>query len=253
MPRVRCNVSSNLALLNRSMNNSVQLDPLDSPHPIPWSWIVAIQTQASAKKLCAVRHYRSSSLISPDGCYAAYSRISMKVDPVMVRSRVSSVAIVENLKTGQLRTLCPTSPLAENPFDREKGAPVSGTISIAVPISWSHRGDRLLVRVFESLFCSDIASDYALVWDRESLNSDTVAPTEIQYTHAVLLGWSDRAPDSILFRAGKIGGDPWSEWRVEVTGKTSLAKGDRPVIMGKRVNTVWSGPQLGESWGVGYD
>lgn len=38
-----------------------------------------------------LRYYRSPSLVSPDGLYAAYSRMQMQVQLELYRSRVSSV------------------------------------------------------------------------------------------------------------------------------------------------------------------
>jgi hypothetical protein len=52
-----------------------------------------------------LRFYRSSSLLSPDGEYAAYTRIKMKSEPELFRSRVTSVMFLENRRTGDLKRL----------------------------------------------------------------------------------------------------------------------------------------------------
>jgi hypothetical protein len=220
---------------------SVQLDPLNSPHPIPWNWVMvtAQSTIASAAKL---HYYRSQSLISPDGVYAAYSRIQMQVGAEFFHSRVSSVLFVENLKTGDLQAITPTAPLADNPFMPEEDR-LQGSISIVIPVSWSETGSHLLAREFESLFCSDMASDYAVIVNLPEQRVSTIAPTRIQYTYAVLLGWSASHPTQALFRVGELGNDLWHLWTVDVSGQTLPAQDDRPVTFGQSVSSVWMGPQ----------
>jgi hypothetical protein len=98
----------------------VQIDPLDSPHPIPWNWVLATHAELCASNSSGVRYYRSQSLLSPDGQYAAYSRIQMEGQPELYQSRVTSVVFVENLQTGDLRTITPSSPWADNPMSPSK-------------------------------------------------------------------------------------------------------------------------------------
>lgn len=191
-----------------------------------------------------VHYYRSQSLISPDGQYAAYSRIQMQVHPEFFRSRVSSVLFLENLKTGSLQTVTASSPLSDNPFMPRKQTDTTGTISILIPIAWSERSDRLLAREFESLFCSDIASDYAVIWDSKLNRISTLAPTQISYTNAVVLGWSQTYPQRVLFRAGNMGEPDWMNWAVDLSGQTNAADGDKPVVFGQVVNSIWTGPQV---------
>jgi hypothetical protein len=138
-------------------HRSVQLDPLDSPHPIPWNWVMATLTDLHSISVPQIHCYRSQSLISPDGQYAAYSRIQVQVYPEEpLRNRVSSVLFLENLKTGSLQTLMPASPFSDNPFESETQSELAGTIAILIPIGWSKQGDQLLAREFESIFCSDL-------------------------------------------------------------------------------------------------
>lgn len=202
-------------------------------------------TLASASPADAPRlhSYRSQSLLSPNGQYAAYSRIQMLLQPEFWRSRVSSVLFLENVETGTLQPITPASPLANNPFVSHTADP-AGTISVVIPISWSEQGDRLLAREFESLFCSDIASDYAVIVERAGNQSYTLAPAQIQYTTAVLLGWSQCQPECALFQAGMMGEEDWQLWSVAVNGETLLAEGDRPVIYGRAVSSIWMGPQM---------
>jgi hypothetical protein len=224
----------------------VQIDPLDSPHPIPWNWVLATHGELSASERSETRYYRSQSLLSPDGQYAAYSRIQMQGQPELYRSRVTSVMFVENLQTGDLRTITPSSPLADNPLVSHEEADMEGTLAILIPVSWSKSSDRLLARQFEGLFSTSDASDYAVIWDRKQNRVSTIAPERIQYTSAVLLGWSKVRPDLVLFRAGEMGDERWPVWAVDVNGQTALAREDEPTVYGQVVNQIWAGPQA--SW-----
>ena len=221
----------------------VQIDPLDSPHPIPWNWVLATHAELCASNGSGVRYYRSESLISPDGQYAAYSRIQMDGQPELYQSRVTSVIFVENLQTGDLRTLTASSPWTDNPMFSEQDTDMAGTIALVIPISWSKSSDRLLARQFEGIFNSAAASDYALIWDRKQNRTTTLAPQRVEYDIAVLLGWSQTHPERVLFRAGELGNERWPVWSVELNGQTTLAIEDKPLVYGQVVNQVWAGPQ----------
>jgi hypothetical protein len=221
----------------------VQLDPLDSPHPIPWNWVMATHNELSASRRFGTRYYRSQSLVSPDGQYAAYSRIQLQGQPELYYSRVTSVMFVENLQTGDLRTITPSSPLADNPLISHEEGDMPGTISILIPVSWSKSSDRLLARQFEGMLSTSDASDYAVVWDRKQNRISTIAPERIEYSYAVLLGWSQSHPDQVLFRAGELGDVRPPVWAVNLNRQTSLALEDEPTIYGQVVNQVWAGPQ----------
>jgi len=222
---------------------SRQIDPLDSPHPIPWGWVLATLATSNSSQRSRQYYYRSQSLLSPDQDYAAYSRIQIQAEPEYFQSCVTSVLFLENLRTGDLQAITPSAPLADNPF-LNRGIELLGKISMVIPVSWSASGDRLLAREFESLFGSDLASDYAVVVDRGVNQVYTVAPTNIQYTNAVLLGWSQFYPERVLFRAGSLGEEHWPQWTVDVHGQTIHAIEDRPLIYGQVLNSVWTGPQM---------
>lgn len=221
----------------------VQLDPLDSPYPVPWNWVLATHAEQSATHNFGIRYYRSQSIISPDGQYAAYSRIQLQGQPELYRCRVTSVMFVENLQTGDLRTIKASSPLADNPLVNDEEGDMAGTIAMLIPISWSPSGDRILARQFEGLFSTSDASDFAVIWDRRQNRTMTIAPGEIQYDSAVLLGWSRTHSDRVLFRAGEMGDEHPPVWAVHLNGHTALAQEDEPVIYGKVVNQIWTGPQ----------
>lgn len=221
----------------------VQIDPLNSPHPIPWNWVLATHAELCATNSSGVRYYRSPSLVSPDGQYAAYSRLQMEGQPELYHSRVMSVIFVENLQTGDLRTITATTPVPDNPMLGCQDTDIPGRISILIPISWSKSSDRLLARQFEGIFNSTEASDLAVIWDRQKNRTTTLAPQGVQYDIAVLLGWSQTNPDCVLFRAGELGNERWPVWSVHLNGQTTLALEDELIVYGQVINQVWAGPQ----------
>lgn len=219
------------------------IDPLDSPHPVPWNWVMETYWELSSNGGSGLRYYRSPSLISPDGRYAAYSRIKLHSQTDLFRSQVTSVMFMENLQTGDLQTITASSPLADNPFDDNQAANIPGAISILIPVSWSENGDRILSRQFEGIFSTSEASDYAVIWNRDNNSTSTVAPEQVNYTNAVLLGWSETYPEQVLFRAGTLGDEEWPIWAVNIEGKTAIAGQDQPKVFGTVVNQIWTGPQ----------
>lgn len=224
-------------------HQSVQLDPLNSPFPVPWNWILAMQSEGSNAHESQIYYYRSQSLLSPDERYAAYSRIQLCVRPDWFSSQVSSVLLIENLETGDLQTITPESPFADNPFLSGAENAQTGRIAALIPISWSARGDRVLCREFESQFGTDIASDFAVVWDRANNTVTTIAPNGPAYTNAILLGWSQQYPDHVLFKLGIMGDEEWPVWAVDAHGATHPAPEDEAIGFGSIVNHVWAGPQ----------
>ncbi len=213
-------------------------DPLNSPHPIPWEWILRTHAEVTTTKGTGVRYYRTPFLLSPDGVYAAYSRVTLQVKPELFRSQVSSVMFVKNLKTGELRTITPTSPIATQ---SEINQP--GTIAILMPVSWNENSQQLLAREFEAIFSTSDMTDYGLIWDRQENRTISVKPSDSAYTHAVLLGWSKVSPGAVLFRAGNIGDRNWRLLSVDMEGKTIAIKEDEPLVFGSEVKNVWNRPQ----------
>lgn len=226
--------------------NAAQSDPIGSPYPIPWTWVMTTQANVSSKHGSGLHYYRSPSLVSPNGKYAAYSRLMMQVQSALYYSRVSSVMFVENLQTGELQVLNATSPVANNFLVAGEDA-VPGAISILTPVSWSKTSDHLLARQFEGLFSSSDASDFAVIWNQQQNRTSTVAPSQAQSNHelSILLGWSQIDPDQVLFRAGNLGDEQWPLWAVAGNGQTVAATDiDQAIVFGKPLNQVWSGPQV---------
>ncbi|MBE9207399.1 hypothetical protein IQ244_12880 [Nostoc sp. LEGE 06077] len=228
-----------------------QVDPIGSPHPIPWKWIVATQEAIGAKGNSGVRYYRSVPVVSPDGKYAIYSRVQMEIKPEMYNSRVSSTMFVEDRQTKKLRVMASTSQV-KDPLLHTNVAPPeqiqeNGKIGVLVPVSWSEKSDRFLARKFEGVFNTGDATDHAVIWDRQKNHTNTVAPTRQDEEHekiAVLLGWSKNQPDHVLFREGEMGEENWPLVKVATDGKTvDTTDADQPVTFGDQTE-VWSGPQV---------
>ena len=209
---------------------------------------MSLLSEKRSPSIPKVRYYRSQSLLSPDGQYAAYSRIQVQLFSDFTQNRISSILFLENLKTGGLQNIAASSPFADNPFASDTletpDADQPGMIAMLIPVAWSETGDRLLAREFESFFGSDIASDFGVVWERQSNQIHTITPTEIQFSNAILLGWSQHHPDRALFRAGMMGDRDWSLYAVDTAGQTLPVADDRPLTFGRRVNSVWAGPQV---------
>jgi len=218
-------------------------DPLDSPYPIPWPWILETQSQAASLTEPQIRYYRSQALLSPDRKYAAYSRIQMEVVPDAIAQTVNSMLFLENLETGDLEFVTASSPYVRNPNIEASEYGQPGMIAVLLPIAWSESGDRLLVRGFDSVFGTDLASDYAIVWNRESNLMRAIAPNNLQYSNAVLLGWSQASPENILFRAGQLGDEQWPMVAVDMNSYAVASSGDQPIAYGQLSDDFWSGPQ----------
>ncbi|MEH1830648.1 MAG: hypothetical protein V7L29_00810 [Nostoc sp.] len=231
-----------------------QIDPIGSPHPIPWKWITATQEAIGSKGGSGVRHYRSVPVVSPDGKYAVYSRVQLEVKPQMYNSRVTSVLFVQDMQTKKLWVMASTTPVSD-PLLKVKAVKAAsseetdtnGQIGVLVPVSWSEKGDRFLARKFEGIFNTGDSTDSAVIWDRQKNHANTVAPAneEEHEKIAVLLGWSKRQPDNVLFRAGELGEENWPLMQVANDGKTvTTTDDDQPITFGKKVTEIWAGPQV---------
>lgn len=204
-----------------------QNDPLNSPHPIPWEWILRSQAEVNYTNRSGIRYYWTPPLTSPDRHYAVYSRIILRAEPRLHRSQVDSVMFIKNLQTGELKTITPLSNFSQNSPPSQPGK-----IMVLIPVSWNEKGNLLLAREFEAIFSSSDMTDYGMIWDRETNRTITLRPTLSPNSHSVLLGWSQRYPNQVLFRAGEIGESDWKVWSVNLDGQTKIAQEDHPVIFG---------------------
>ena len=229
-----------------------QSDPIGSPHPIPWKWIMATQEAIGGKGISGVRYYRSLPVISPDGKYAIYSRVQMEVKPEMHNSRVKSVLFMEDRQTKKLRVMTSTDqeidPLLNKEASLSEEADNDGKIGVLVPVSWSEKGDRFLARKFVAIFNTADATDQAVIWNRQENNIDVVNPVQSEDDHekiAILLGWSKKQPNNVLFRAGELGEENWPLVQVANDGKTVdiSAEGDQPITFGESAK-IWADPQV---------
>ena len=218
-------------------------DPLNSAYPVPWSWILDTQTEFTEKQASGLRYYRTSALVSPDGQYAAYSRIQMQVGAQLYDSRVTSVLFLEDLQTGTLHVIRTESPIVEHVAQEKHESQTSGIVSILMPASWSAQSDRLLSRQFEGFLSTSDATDYAVVWDRQTNDTSTFSPAPENYTTAILLGWSQQEPEQVLFRAGILGNESWQNWSVALDGQTAIASEENAPIYGESLTRTWMGVQ----------
>ena len=230
-----------------------QEDPIGSPHPIPWEWIVSTHKIISANGGSGVRHYRSVPIVSPDGRYVAYSRVQLEVKPEMYNSTVTSVMFLEDTETKRLRVMARTAPINDPLLQRRTDSPSTddnhiGKIGVLVPVSWSEHGDRFLARKFEGRFNTGDSTDHALIWDRENNHINTVTPTVEDSSNqriSVLLGWSKNQPEHTLFRAGEMGEEDWPLVQVNSNGQTvQSSEGDQPITYGKKLTEIWQNPQV---------
>ena len=228
-----------------------QEDPIASPHPIPWKWILSIQEAISSKGNSGMFYYRSTPVISPDVRYAVYSRIQLLVEPKMNNTRVTSVLFIEDRQKKTLKVLKSTSKIKE-PLLKVNTTTADyipkGTIEIFVPVSWSKDGCRFLTRQFQGLMNTSDATDSAVIWDKENNSINTIAPSQKEDEHhkmAVLLGWSKAQPTKVMFRAGELGQEEWPLVTVSDNGKTVAAiNADRPVVFGDHNQDIWRVSQV---------
>lgn len=240
--------SSPLPALEPALEPAIesQEDPLNSPYPVPWAWLLKTQQNYTQQRHAGLSYYRSPALVSPDGQYAAYSRIEMRAESELHRSKALSVLFVENLSTGQLQVIRAESPIAAY-LDKvgESSEEMAGVISLLIPVSWSKNGDRLLARQLEGAFNSSDISDYGVVWHRQNRRMQTLSanlqPNE--EVSALLLGWDQNTPDHVLFKTSDLGEERPQFVSVGLNGHQSPAPTQTAITYGYPVNRSWTGIQ----------
>ncbi len=204
-------------------------DPLNSPYPIPWNAIWDHQTKATQANRPETLYYLSPLLRSPDGQVVAHTKIEIKINPDFRRSHIFSQLILKTSQGKVLQTIPSSIHLGQGNLKETTARQLPGTIAILVPAAWSKNGQRLLSRQFEAVFGSDVSSDYAVIWDRNHLQTRTVTPLPLNYDSATLLGWSQNHPDQLLFRTTILGEARGSILAVDSRGTTIAAPHDRAI------------------------
>ena len=170
----------------------------------------------------------------------------------MHNSRVNSVLFVEDRQTKRLRVMTSTSLVIDPLLKRQASLSVEtdrdGNMGVLVPVSWSEKGDRFLARKFVAIFNTADATDQAVIWNRQQNHLNVVSPVQSEDDHekiAILLGWSKKQPNDVLFRAGELGEENWPLLQVTNDGRTVdiSAEGDQAVTFGER-GSIWADPQL---------
>jgi hypothetical protein len=204
-------------------------DPLDSPYPIPWNAIWDRQTQVTQSNRPETLYYLSPPLRSPDHQIVAHTKVEIKIDPDFRRSHIFSQLILKTAQGKVLQTIPSSIHLGQGNVQETTARQIPGTIAILVPAAWSKNGQQLLSRQFEAVFGSDVSSDYAVVWERNHLQTKTVTPLPLNYDSATLLGWSQNHPDQLLFRTAVLGETRGSILAVDYRGTTIASPNDRAI------------------------
>lgn len=181
-----------------SANASV--DPINSQYAIPWKVILEAQDTASRTGQVQSFRYRSALSIAPDQQTRAYSELNLTLHPNPSQSLVQSQLFIETEQ--QTYTLPATLHLEMGELSAHG---LAGTFAVMIPAAWSADSQSLLLRQFEGLFGSDVASDYAMVWQKSNPGLQTYRPTDLDYDSATLMGWSQNRPGEILFQTRILG------------------------------------------------
>ncbi|MBD2102374.1 hypothetical protein [Leptolyngbya sp. FACHB-261] len=215
------------SFLTKLQQGEVSTDPLGSSIPIPWQQIQTVQARAQQQNRPQTVFERTPLLRSPDGRFAVYSRLLIQAKPQVTDTSVSSVLFLQDLQTQQLQAIAASTPREGLSSNGQAGTVVG--FGVLVPIAWSARGDRVLCRDFQGGNATDFISDYALIWDQQQRRTYTLAPNRINYSNAILLGWSRQHPERALFKAGLLGETNWPQWTVQLNGSTAPAPQDEPL------------------------
>lgn len=214
-------------------------DLLNSQYAIPWQAIQQAQDTVTRTGQAQSFRYRSPVSVAPDQKTRAYSELHLSLHPKPSHSFINSQLIIET----QTQTHRFPSTLHHGlEAQSNTSAAMPGTFSILLPAAWSADGQSLLLRQLEGLFGSDVASDYALVWQPSQPALQTYHPTAVDYDSATLMGWSQNRPGEILFQT-RLLGNPTSQLVTvspQNSGVTLASPSDRPL----RVTTTQQSPTV---------
>ncbi len=186
-----------LAMLSSSLLSLV-LHP-HSPHahaqgtPIPRLWLQDLQQQSFVRNCRLVGLLRSQPLISGDGRWQVYSRITYEITPVGL-GRLSSVLFAQDNQTQQLQTIYNPSSIFR------EGDELGLDFLFLLPMEW--RNGQVLVREYSGLFRSQAILNRAVLWSPEEGGKPaqlTTRTPDPQFPATVLLGWDSSSNDRVLF------------------------------------------------------
>jgi hypothetical protein len=203
-------------------------DLLNSQYAVPWQTIQQAQDTVTRTGQAQSFRYRSPVSIAPDQQTQAYSELHLTLHPKPSHSFINSQLIIET-KTQTYRL--PSTLHLELAAQSSTSTATPGTFSIILPAAWSADGQSLLLRQFEGLFGSDVASDYALVWQSSQPALQSYRPTAVDYDSATLMGWSQNRPGEILFQT-RLLGNPTSQLVTvspQNSSTTLASSSDRPM------------------------
>jgi hypothetical protein len=204
-------------------------DPLESPYSIPWQSIQKAQDKVTQTGRPQSFRYQSAVSVSPDQTVKAQAELTLTLHPDLRQSLIRSEIVIQ--AGAQIQRFPSTMHLTLEGL-QESAAPPPGTFSILMPAVWSADGQSLLIRQLEGVFGSDVASDYALVWQRNQVGLRSYSPAAMDYDSATLMGWSQERPGEILFQTRQLGNPAVQLVTVHLNGTTLASPGDRPFQVG---------------------
>lgn len=212
-----------------------QADPLNSPFPLPWAWIIEQQQLAAASHQAQTYAQKTATFISPDGLYQAQAELIFQAHPDFARNQLTSTLTITNTRTQAAQQWQSTS-LIDPELRQDLPPDDAGLIAVLWPVGWSASGEQLLVRHFQGLFSTDFASDVAVIWSRNEQTLTAVWPQSAEYDHAILLGWSQEQPNQVLFRTATMGEPQTQVWAVNHQQEMLARPNDRPQVYGQTLN-----------------
>lgn len=207
-------------------------DPLKSPFPLPWAWIVAQQKLAALSHQAQTYSQKTATFISPDGLYQAQAELIFQAHPNFAQNQLTSTLTITNTQTQGGQQWQSTS-LIDPELRQDLPADGAGLIAVLWPVGWSASGEQLLIRHFLGLFSTDFASDVAVIWSRPQQTLTALWPQSVDYDHATLLGWSQEQPDQVLFETATMGDPKTQVWAVNRQEEMLARPSDRPQVYGQ--------------------
>ncbi|AFY61629.1 hypothetical protein [Synechococcus sp. PCC 6312] len=207
-------------------------DPINSPFPLPWAWIIQQQKLAATSHQAQIYAQKTATFISPDGVYEAQAELIFHAHPNFADNQLTSTLTITNTHTQAVQQW-QSSSLIDPELRQDLPPDGAGLIAVLWPVGWSASGEQLLIRNFQGLFSTDFASDVAVIWSRPQQTLTAVWPQSVEYDHATLLGWSQEQPDQILFQTATMGEPKTQVWAVNRQQEMLARPSDRPQVYGQ--------------------